>query len=66
MAISTLVLLVGVLMLHRFQGVSVLGGAKDICKLKETHKFNLVLIAMPSSTGGQMRSYRPGLIIGRV
>ena len=36
-------------------GVSVLGGAKDICKLKDTHKFNLVLIAMPSSTGRQMR-----------
>ena len=37
-------------------GVSVLGGAKEICKFKETHKFNLVLIAMPSSTGRQMRA----------
>ena len=36
-------------------GVSVLGGAKEICKLKDTHKFKLVLIAMPSSTGRQMR-----------
>ncbi len=37
-------------------GVSVLGGVKDICDLKVTHKFNLVLIAMPSSTGRQMRA----------
>ncbi|SMC42396.1 NDP-sugar epimerase, includes UDP-GlcNAc-inverting 4,6-dehydratase FlaA1 and capsular polysaccharide biosynthesis protein EpsC [Desulfocicer vacuolatum DSM 3385] len=37
-------------------GVSVLGGAKDICALKETHKFSQVLIAMPSSTGRQMRA----------
>jgi len=36
-------------------GMSVLGGTKEICKLKKTHKLNLVLIAMPSSTGRQMR-----------
>ena len=37
-------------------GVSVLGGAKDLSKLKNAHKFKLVLIAMPSATGRQMRA----------
>jgi FlaA1/EpsC-like NDP-sugar epimerase len=36
-------------------GVPVLGGAKDLGAIKEKHKIQEVLIAMPSSTGRQMR-----------
>ena len=36
-------------------GVPVLGGVKDLSAIKEKHKVQEVLIAMPSSTGRQMR-----------
>ncbi len=37
-------------------GITVLGGAKDLCTIKERQKIQEVLIAMPSSTGRQMRA----------
>jgi FlaA1/EpsC-like NDP-sugar epimerase len=37
-------------------GVPVLGGAKDLSSINEKHKIQEVLIAIPSSTGRQMRA----------